>query len=133
MNSLVPIFVVGIIVLGIYKVIESLVRRRERLILVEKLEGEALAEFIRNGGLPSIELRKTGLRFGVLHFASALLGLGLGLVVSFSVSSALFLENFHDHRYMRELCEGGCVLLFTGLALVISFIIEYKLTHKKEN
>lgn len=133
MNEFVPIFVVGIIVLGIYKVIELFVRRRERLMLVEKLEGEAFAEFIRNGGIPSTEPRKTGLRFGVLHFASAMLGLGLGLVVTFSISSTFFLEDFHQYWHIRQLCEGGCVLLFTGLALVISFIVEYKLTHKKEN
>ena len=133
--DLTPVFVVGFIVLGIYKVIELFVRRRERLMLMEKLDGEALGEFIRNGGLPqsSFPQRNTGIRFGVLHFAAAVLGLGIGMVCGFSVLFTVFSPNVLDHLpwYLRNMCEAGSVLLFVGLALVISFIVEYKLTSKK--
>lgn len=128
--DLTPIFICGIFVLGFYKLIELCVRRRERIMLIEKLEGDALNEFIRNGGLPTGSSRNNiGIRYGILHFAAALLGLGTGLVFTFIVLS----QKVVDMPYFyRNACSGGSVLLFTGLALIISFIIEYRLTQKKE-
>lgn len=132
--ELTPIFVVGFIVLGFYKIIELFVRRRERLMFIEKLDGEAFNEFIKQGGLPQGSvLPHRGSRFGVLHLAAGLLGIGLGVVVAYTILSAIMSCGIQQPKFYLEACQGGCVLLFAGLALVISFVIEYKLTHKKEN
>lgn len=130
--SLTPIFIVGFLVLGFYKIVELFVRRRERIMIVERLENEAFNEFVRNGEIPHISNRYARMKFGVLHLAAALLGLGLGIIISFTVLSAFYVHDPDLPWYYRDACEGGCVLLFTGLALVISFVIEYRLTHKKE-
>ncbi|MCH5330105.1 MAG: hypothetical protein J1E04_03995 [Alistipes sp.] len=132
--DLTPVLVVGFIVLSIYKVIELCVCRRERVMLIEKLDREGLAEFIRNGGIPQNMLRPYGgsnRHFGIMHLAAAMLGLGTGLVFTFSVLAGFF-DFDHFPYYGRELCSGGFILLFTGLALVISFIVEYKLTARKK-
>ena len=130
--DLTPIFICGIFVLGFYKLIELCVRRRERIMLIEKLEGDALNEFIRNGGLPTGSSRNNiGIRYGILHFAAALLGLGTGSVVTFIVLEIWQKSVDMPYSY-RNACSCGSVLLFTGLALIISFIIEYRLTQKKE-
>lgn len=133
--DLTPIFVVGSIVLGLYKTIELFVRRRERMMLIEKLDGEMLNELVRNGGLPQMqaEPRKTGVRFAVLHIAAAMLGLGTGLIFNFTVLASMFyISNDVVPWYVRESCNAGSVLLFTGLALVISFIVEYKLLRNEK-
>lgn len=130
--SLTPIFIVGFLVLGFYKLVELFVRRRERIMIIERLENETFNEFVRNGDIPHISNRYARMKFGVLHFAAALLGLGLGIIISFTVLSTFYVYNPDLPWYYRDACEGGSILLFTGLALVISFVIEYKLTHKKE-
>lgn len=133
--ELTPIFVVGFIVLGFYKILELFVRRRERMMLIEKLDGEAFNEFIKHGGLPQNYMlpHRSGVRFGVLHLAAGLLGIGLGVVVSYTILSAIMSCGMDQPWFYRNACQGGCVLLFTGLALVISFVIEYRLTHKKND
>ena len=132
--DLTPILICGIFVLGVYKLFELFIRRRERIMLVEKLEGEALNEFIRNGGLPQTQMkpRKTGVRFFVLHIAAAMLGLGTAFVFNFTVLTSFYTFNYDLPWYLRDACNVGSILLFTGLALIISFIVEYRLLQKEQ-
>lgn len=120
--------VVGIITLGIYKLFELFVRKKERLIIIDKI-GDKLTPDILNGKIDfSINIPKfssSALKFGCLF-----MGLGIGLLVAFAVhyNFADFVESAY---YLRSAVYGSCVLLFGGLGLLIAFIVELKVSKKK--
>ena len=120
--------VVGIITLGIYKLFELFVRKKERLIIIDKI-GDKLTPDILNGKIDfSTNIPKfssSALKFGCLF-----MGLGIGLLVAFAVhyNFADFVENAY---YLRNAVYGSCVLLFGGLGLLIAFIVELKVSKKK--
>ena len=120
--------VVGIITLGIYKLFELFVRKKERLIIIDKI-GDKLTPDILSGQIDfSTNIPKfssSALKFGCLF-----MGLGIGLLVAFAVhyNFADFVENAY---YQRSAVYGSCVLLFGGLGLLIAFIVELKVSKKK--
>lgn len=126
--------IVGIVTLGIYKLFELFARKKERMALIEKL-GEKLNPEILDTKI-SFPLRLTGDKtFGTLKVGSLLLGVGLGLLIGFFISYFYYGNaNINDY-YIREMVGviyGASVLLFGGLGLVVSFIIELKLSKKKD-
>ena len=126
--------VVGIVTLGIYKLFELFARKKERMALIEKL-GDKLNPEILDTKI-SFPLRLTGDKtFGTLKVGSLLLGVGLGLLIGFFISYFYYDNaNINDY-YIREMVGviyGASVLLFGGLGLVVSFIIELKLSKKKD-
>ena len=120
--------VVGIITLGIYKLFELFVRKKERLIIIDKI-GDKLTPDILNGKIDfSTNIPKfssSALKFGCLF-----MGLGIGILVAFAVhyNFADFVESAY---YLRSAVYGSCVLLFGGLGLLIAFIVELKVSKKK--
>lgn len=120
--------VVGIITLGIYKLFELFVRKKERLIIIDKI-GDKLTPDILNGKIDfSTNIPKSS--SSALKFGCLFMGLGIGLLVAFAVhyNFADFVENAY---YQRSAVYGSCVLLFGGLGLLIAFIIELKISKKK--
>ena len=120
--------VVGIITLGIYKLFELFVRKKERLIIIDKI-GDKLTPDILNG---KIDFSTNILKFSssALKFGCLFMGLGIGMLVAFAVhyNFADFVENTY---YLRSAVYGSCVLLFGGLGLLIAFIVELKVSKKK--
>ena len=120
--------VVGIITLGIYKLFELFVRKKERLIIIDKI-GDKLTPDILSGQIDfSTNIPKfssSALKFGCLF-----MGFGIGLLVAFAVhyNFADFVENAY---YLRSAVYGSCVLLFGGLGLIIAFIIELKIGKRR--
>ena len=126
--------IVGIVFFGLYKIIELYVRRKERMmwiqLLIQKFDGnipEEDAKRLANAPFDGMKVsRYTGLRWGCL-----LAGLGLGLVLAFTISHCM---NYYGttHLYGWDFSEfygpiyGACTLLFAGLGLVISYAIEWK-------
>lgn len=119
--------IVGIISLTIYRLFELFARRRERLAMIEKLteiknlghvEGRIDLNFGKSSNFSSWSLRG-----GCL-----LVGLGLGLLISFFIISNSTFADFSNYgqRGIRELVFGGSVLFFGGLGLLIAFILEMK-------
>ena len=120
--------VVGIITLGIYKLFELFVRKKERLIIIDKI-GDKLTPDILNGKIDfSTNIPKFS--FSALKFGCLFMGLGIGLLVAFAVhyNFADFVENTY---YLRSAVYGSCVLMFGGLGLLIAFIVELKVSKKK--
>ena len=120
--------VVGIITLGIYKLFELFVRKKERLIIIDKI-GDKLTPDILNGKIDfSTNIPKFS--FSALKFGCLFMGFGIGMLVAFAVhyNFADFVENAY---FLRSTVYGSCVLLFGGLALLIAFIIELKISKKK--
>jgi len=126
--------VVGIVTLGIYKLFELFARKKERMALIEKL-GDKLNPEILDTKI-SFPLRLTGDKtFGTLKVGSLLLGVGLGLLIGFFISYFYYGNANIDNYRIREMVGviyGASVLLFGGLGLVVSFIIELKLSKKKD-
>lgn len=120
--------VVGIITLGIYKLFELFVRKKERLIIIDKI-GDKLTPDILSGQIDfSTNIPKfssSALKFGCLF-----MGLGIGILVAFAVhyNFADFVESSYQ---IKSAIYGSCVLLFGGLGLIIAFIIELKINNKK--
>ncbi len=127
--------VVGFITLGIYSVFELLIRRRERLNIIEKLGDKVTPEMLT----PRFEYmprQRSGGSFGALKAAGLLMGIGLGLMVAFFIISFTDLSSNwavgHNVNYIRELLYGASVLLFGGLGLLVAFIVEVKMRRKEK-
>ncbi|MEN6455761.1 MAG: DUF6249 domain-containing protein [Prolixibacteraceae bacterium] len=124
--------VVGMITLGIYKLFELLVCRKERLAMIEKIGSTFDASMIQNKfSFPEKKLPV----FGTLKIACLLLGVGLGLLVGFIITESVGLNQpgINDDWHMRDtigIIYGASVLLFGGLGLLIAFIMEMKYSKK---
>jgi len=127
--------VIGIITIGVYKLFELFVRKKERLSIIEKIGDKFDPAMIENKfSFPDTkELKNT---FGTLKVACLLLGVGLGLLIGFLISYYYYGNvnwDDNDHYYIREMIGviyGASVLLFGGIGLLISFIIELKFQKK---
>ncbi|MBP9018517.1 MAG: DUF6249 domain-containing protein [Rikenellaceae bacterium] len=124
--------VTGICIFGFYKLVELFVRKRERIMLIERISQ-----------LENIDSNKIDLsrifgkepyrngRFVALRAGMLLIGVGLGLLVGFIIVYNTFGPFVGDFYYrsngMAELIYGSTTLLFGGLGLLAAFIIEHKL------
>ena len=126
--------IVGIITLGIYRLFELMIRRKERLKIIEKIE-DVPTEFLKNGiSLPSFNeqrpLAKHN-RFSPLLICGLLIGIGLGMLVVVIIQKYNY-DLFQGDYYFRSALYGSCVLLFGGLGLLSAFFLERALK-KKDN
>ena len=137
--ELTPILVTAIIFVTLYKVIYLFTRRKERLMLIEKLDRLSMnpPEFKANLEAVSRDLGSDGGaadlfgsfgRFTALRWGAGSFGAGLGLVVGFFINlSCLPHRDSYYISRQEGTVYGGCVLLFIGLALLIAFLIEMKI------
>ena len=127
--------VVGTVTLGIYKLFELFVRKKERLTIIDKL-GEKLDPSLLNGSFKEPIKLIGNTSTGALKAGCLLAGIGLGLIVGLIITRLTFNQgilNFND-SYTYELTGvifGASVLLFGGLSLLVAFLIELKLLKKK--
>ncbi|MDL2303770.1 hypothetical protein LJC72_00320 [Bacteroides sp. OttesenSCG-928-D19] len=133
MDFIMAPLIVGICVLGIYKLFELFARRRERLAIIEKLN-EGISVDHLSLSLPNYSQAR--LSYGALKTGCLLIGVGVGLLVGFFISMVSipdFISNFRnwDYREIFSLIYGSCVLLFGGVGLIAAFIIEMKMEKKK--
>ena len=118
-----------------YKFLENLIRRKERMMLIEKIDSldpshvETLKNGIHLNSLASASGHFTSLRFGML-----LAGIGLGLIVAWVLTMMLYpniasFKGTDGYRYYRDmfsviyLAAPAC---FGGLALLLSYLVENK-------
>lgn len=126
--------VVGIVTLGIYKLFELFVRRKERLSIIEKM-GDKFDPSLIETKLP-IPSFNTSSVFTTLKLGSLLLGVGLGLLVGFFIcqvyvySSIPTIDINNDAYEISGIIYGATVMLFGGLGLVTAFLIEMKMQKK---
>lgn len=105
--------------------------------MIEKL-GQSLegTDFPLNAVLPE----KQNKSFASLKAACLLLGLGLGLMIGFFISSSWASDMIFSERHIgyqaRETLSviyGASVLLFGGLGLLVSFFLEQRYGKKHGN
>lgn len=139
-NVLVPIFIVGIITLGIYRLFELFVRRQERMAIIEKLQSNVDPSVFANkfnlpilGGQPQLKLSSSW----PLRASLLLVGVGLGLLSAFFLELALtnsMQPEFasYDYAVRNNIRDSVAIIylasisLFGGLGLLIAYLIEQK-------
>lgn len=131
---LVPL-VVGIITLGIYKLFELFVCKKERIIMIEKL-GDKLSTGDIGSKLPfNFNYSRPRFTFSSLKGGLLMIGIGLGLLVAFFICCETFPSYLGERSWSVErqvsIVYGACVLFFGGIGLLSAFIIEINI-HKKE-
>lgn len=132
MEFIIAPLIVWICVSGLYGLFELFVRRKERMMIIEKLSEKddlscLMDKFGGKIGIPNY-LRVS---FSSLKIGCLLAGLGLGLLVGVIFSMVLSSNGYdmHDHR-INEIygaAYAASVLLFGGLGLLVSFMIENKI------
>ena len=119
--------IIGIIVLGFYKLFELFVCKKERLLMIEKLGDKLSPDMLKDKiSLPSVG----NISFSALKFGCLFVGLGLGLLVALFIHYGMV--DFIDKDWnVKSVVYGSCVLLFGGLGLLIAFLIELNINKKK--
>lgn len=130
MNDLVPIFIMGFITLGIYKIFELFVRRNERISIIEKLSNvdpETLKHRINFPMYRDESVGSWSIRIGLL-----LIGVGLGVIIATIVDMSTALPVYDKGRMVYDSMDTvdvlypSCAAVFGGLGLVIAYFIEKK-------
>ena len=124
----------GIVTLGFYKLFELFVCKKERLLIIEKMGEKFTPEMLGN----KINLSSVGnVSFSALKFGCLFVGLGLGLLVAYLICRTTIddyvVRNADWNWEVRQTISviyGACVLLFGGVGLLASFLVELKISKK---
>ena len=124
--------VIGILGYFTYMIFELFARKQERMSLIEKM-GQSLTPIdssILNAQfsslLPSFRKKSfTALRTGCLF-----VGLGLGLLTGLVICLLIVNSNIHWDNSFSFMALVAPILLFGGLGLIISYLIESKSAKK---
>lgn len=120
----------GIVFYFIYKIFELVARRRERLLMIERMASNANCVDFK---MPDMEIKANFGRFTALRIGLILLGLGLGLIVGILIALNIHSSgdlNFSTHE-LAGLIQGASIMLFGGLGMLASFLIEHKMSKKQ--
>lgn len=129
-SFLVPILIVGIITLGVYKLFELFVCRRERMLLIERMNE------LSGQPLPKLDYGLNWkLSFSALKWGCLLMGIGLGVLLGYwicwlTIPSFPGTELYYSDRSIVGIIMGACILLTGGLGLLVAFLMELKLGRK---
>ncbi len=128
-------FITLVIFSTLYKIIELYARRRERVMIIEKITEMSKVK------LSSLDLSMGKSRFTSLRGGCLMLGVGLGLFFGYwilmgSSGGKYIFGTYDEMRYFRYEIVGivyfACTAFFGGLGLVISYIIESIMNKKNE-
>ncbi|MCL1938537.1 MAG: hypothetical protein FWF52_09115 [Candidatus Azobacteroides sp.] len=132
------ICIVGFCVLGIYKIIELFVRRRERLAMIERwalsLSPEETSPLSKKWNIPFLSRSDYGL--WPLRLSLLFIGVGLGCIIAFFVQYNLVWvpsqsegNNWatgNNINQMQSILYFSFITIFGGLGLLIAYFIEAK-------
>jgi len=128
--------VVGIITLGIFRLFDLFVRKKERLAIIDKISDKFDVSMIENKF--SFPITTTGNSiFSTLKIACLLLGIGLGLLVGYficlnTIAGYNIMELRNNANEISGVVYGASVLLFGGLGLLVAFVIEMNYVKNKK-
>lgn len=113
-----PLGIFAIVFGCIYKVFELIIGRKERTMLIEKLQPEQLSHGVA-GHLQAPSFYTT-LRSGCL-----MVGIGLGTLIGYCFDSY---NSWED----SSIIYAASILICGGVGLISAFLVELKLNKKKE-
>ena len=124
--------IMAIITLGIYKLFELFVCKKERLMLIEKMGDKYVPDV---ACMPKL---CGNFSFSALKLGCLLVGMGLGLLIGFVICTSAIpgyldkaVDNWRVYGETVSLVYGACVLSFGGIGLITAFIAELKLSKKE--
>ena len=124
---------VAVVFYGTYKLFELFVKRRERLLLIEKLADNPLLN-IEEKQTISLDVESRNL-FGGLKIACLFVGVGLGLLVGIFIHICWNTEIIVlKGSYIQEIAGiiyGASVFIFGGLGMLLAFFLEMKYAKQK--
>ncbi len=125
--------VMTIITLGVYKLFELFVCKKERIMLIEKMDERGM---LPRSDFPKLYGENLSFSFSALKIGCLLAGMGLGLLLGYLICYMTMPEylingdNGYFYRKVSSIVYGACVLGFGGAGLIIAFITELKLNKK---
>lgn len=136
MGYITAVLIIAILTYGFYSFCELLVRRKERLAMIEKMIVNAdNFGFKQLPGLPqSIKgSSKIALSIGCLF-----IGVGVGLVLACLIDISMYdsaaIDNLYERRKVFDILYPALATNFGGIGLMVSYFIERKhLLKDKEN
>jgi hypothetical protein len=146
MDFIIAPTVTGIVFLGIYKLFELFVRRRERMTIIEKMGDKFTPDMMGNPFMYS-NLKTSIKSFATLRIACLLLGMGLGLLVGIFLSQyvidgmkntsilQVYANSSIEYKKVMDIVSlviGASTLLFGGLGLLVAYLIESKQTKNNQ-
>lgn len=146
MDSLIPVFVVGIIALAIYRLFELFVRRNERMAIIEKLQSNVdPSAFANKLSLPFLGQPQGKVSLSQpLRVSLLMIGVGVGLLVGFVMELCLTNTmqpafSSYEWRVQDNISSSVAIIylasvcLFGGLGLLGAYLIEQKKEKKKRD
>lgn len=141
MEILIPMVIVPVVVLGIYRLFELYARRKERIMIIEKMQFNSpqkdlnLSDNLNLPFLGNVNVKLSSL--WPLRVSLLMIGVGLGLIVAFVLESTLttnMLPQYSGYDYDVKLNISNtvtviyfaCVSLFGGFGLLIAYFIEQR-------
>lgn len=140
---LIPVSIFGFGGYFLYKLFELYGMRSERKTIIERLEASDLLEYVKRmpigvgGGnvkAEEYEPKKQIVAKWTLRCALLIIGFGVGVVLGNFLALAM---NFKSKEFVYnptvqfEAVYMACVCICTGLGLLLSFIIETKMSKKE--
>ena len=128
MDFLGPVLVVGIITLGIYRLVELFARKKERMTIIEKLEGQMKhPEVTVDLNLPIFQKSNSN---WALKMSLLLIGIGIGLILAFciefvTIESKIY-QDYWQFKSALAVVYFACVAVFGGIGLLVAYFIERK-------
>lgn len=125
--------ILAIITLGIYKLFELFVCKKERLTIIEKMGEKFTPDMLEH----KINFSSTGnFSFSALKLGCLLTGMGLGLLVGYVICAATIngytgtVGIGYRMNDVASLIYGACVLLLGGVGLLVAFVVEMNMNKK---
>jgi hypothetical protein len=130
MGDFVAIFIVGFVVLGIYRLFELFARRKERMAIIERLGDQIkLSEANVDLNLPIFKESRSN---WALKISLLLIGIGIGLVVAYWIEFKTVGVNWNSstpsyyYKNKMEVVYFASVAIFGGIGLLSAYFIERK-------
>ena len=129
-----------IVAFFLYKFFELIICRKERRMIIERMDPASLLDYAKisglrvGGGVPSVSPRPRHAAAWPLRIGAVLVGLGLGAAGGRILAANLCSNGRNiDIYYSNTDIVAGCVLFMGGLGLLIAFIVEYKLYDQRDD
>ena len=110
-----------VIAIAIYKIVELSLNRFERLKALQKLEGQALVEYLGKAAPQEDHLKQT--MWWLMRIGSILIGVGIGFL------QCIWIEQLPEGNYNNTpmVVLSGAMMIGGALFLIIELLLERKL------